>query len=51
MSVSLIWEDGVITKLQGPHALEIAQIWLYKYIDLLAVYSNKHLYLKERFQK
>lgn len=47
MSVSLVWEDGTITRMKGPHALQIAQIWLERYIDLLAVYSEKHLYLKE----
>lgn len=47
MSVSLVWEDGTITRMKGPHALQIAQIWLVRYIDLLAVFSGNNLYLKE----
>lgn len=46
MNVSLVWEDGTITRMKGPHALQIAQIWLARYIDLLAVLSGNNLYLK-----
>ena len=49
MKVTLIWEDGTMTSMQGANALRIAQHWLYKYIDLLAVFcgTNNTMYLKE----
>lgn len=51
MMVSLVWDDGTITRMKGTHALQIAQIWLGRYVDLLAVYCGNHLYLKEVFGK
>ena len=49
MKVTLIWDDGTLTRLQGANALKIAQHWLYKYIDLLAVFcsTTQTMYLKE----
>ena len=49
MRVSLYWQDGSITKMQGVNALKIAQHWLYKYVDLLLVFCNTNntVYLKE----
>lgn len=48
MKAIILWEDGKITTLQGANALKIAQHWLYKYIDCLAVFANRSVYLKER---
>ena len=49
MKVTLIWADGTMTRMQSANALRIAQKWLYRYIDLLAVFctTTQTMYLKE----
>ena len=49
MKVTLIWADGTMTRMQSANALRIAQKWLYRYLDLLAVFcsTNNTMYLKE----
>ena len=49
MKVTLIWDDGKLTRMQGANALKIAQNWLYKYVDLLAVFctTTQTMYLRE----
>ena len=49
MKVTLIWADGTMTRMQSANALRIAQKWLYRYLDLLAVFcsNNNTMYLKE----
>jgi len=49
MKVTLIWDDGTMTRMQSANALKIAQHWLYKYINLLGVFctTTQTLYLKE----
>ena len=49
MKVTLIWDDGKLTRLQSDNALKMAQHWLYKYVDLLAVFctTTQTLYLRE----
>lgn len=47
MNALILWSDGSITTIKGNNALKLAQNWLYKYIDVLAVFANKTVYLKE----
>ena len=50
MKVTLIWEHGILTRLQGANALKLAMNWLYKYDDLLSVFcsTTQTMYMKER---
>lgn len=49
MKVTLIWDDGTMTRMQSANALKIAQKWLYTHINLLAVFctTTQTIYLKE----
>lgn len=49
MRVTLIWEHGILTRLQSANALKIALKWLYKYDDLLSVFctTTQTMYIKE----